>query len=580
MMRWRFFTVIHLCHLLEVTGLSPDGVPYPPETSASTALVALKRARVGQLSEVASDKAQEEAQLLMRLSQECPQILRCFDFRLMPGTLPVLELMLEFAPLGDLSRRIRQHKEWCAETTEVAGMPEPEVVSYGSDIAAGLSYLHHLRPKILHRDIKPANILLFEQEVLPRAKLADFGIAKILELETSMAGAATVIGTPHYFAPELCRGEQYDERADAWALGCILYEMLCLHRPFHQAEGNLAVLAVRISEGKLDREALEKQAEHYNGVLILALTGLLCPSVEQRTRACDVLQSLRRLQAKVSNPEHSSMPASTEWWRTRQEDASFKDSEEEVKDNTWEGSSADSWRQATLAQLEGLLSQLQSDGQGTSQPIPEAEVTLGADILFPANEAGTADEFTNMTQGFGLGFSTPSTSRHQSPGLSPQEPRFGSEPATEYLGEMGFRCHPSPLTTPSSNAWSPPCRSAWNEAPTFGSPLGAGTPDTRPPTSPATRIFLRPLQRQDATRPREGKWHCSEISEDEVIFCFAPAEASPEVNQGHLGTDPPPPSPRASATMASGWQEVEIPKSTLRPEELPVSGIFALTSVT
>eukprot|EP00435_Cladocopium_sp_Y103_P075277 s168_g55.t2 len=232
-----------------------------------------------------------------------------------------LELMLEFAPLGDLSRRIRQHKEWCSETTEVAGMPEPEVVSYGSDIAAGLSYLHHLRPKILHRDIKPANILLFEEEVIPRAKLADFGIAKILELENSMAGAATVIGTPHYFAPELCRG------ADAWALGCILYEMLCLHRPFHQAEGNLAILAVRISEGKFDRAALEKQAEHYNGGLILALTGLLCPSQEQRTRARDVLESLQRLQARYQCPQPSA-PASTAWWRTRLEDTASKPEED------------------------------------------------------------------------------------------------------------------------------------------------------------------------------------------------------------------------------------------------------------
>lgn len=560
------------------------------ESALSSQLVALKRAPlVGQLSEVASDKAQEEAELLMTLSQECPQILRCFDFRWLPGTWPVLELMLEFAPLGDLSRRIRQQKAWCQENlVEVVGMPETELVSYGSDIAAGLSYLHSLRPKILHRDVKPANILLFasQEALFPRAKLADFGIAKILELETSLAGAATVIGTPHYFAPELCRGEQYDERADSWALGCILYEMMCLHRPFHEAEGNLAVLAVRISEGKYDRAALEKQAEHYNGVLVLALAGLLCAIQEQRTRACDVLESLKRVKARF---DVGSVPASTTWWQSQQEEATLGRSQE-MESSEVEGlpasSASDSWKGATLAQLEGLLSQV--SGRWMQ---PEEAVTLGATQLGQAPTPGASpsgspasDATAAHAANTSPGASRPEASRTAF--VSPEaKPRvWGSEPGTEYLGE-GESLRRSQHTTPSS-VWSP-CRTAWGEAPTFGSPTVELQPETpegaRPGSSlrrTGTRIFCRPVRsevRVDETRRGRGRtWHCSEISEDEVIFCFAPTEAS----EAHgLGTTCPPPSPRADV---SGWQEVEVPDAPRCTEEEAAwqLGIFALTSLT
>jgi len=255
-------------------------------------LVALKRVPVLQLSETGTEKALAEAKLLQTLASEHNCILHCFDFRLVAGSSPLLELLLEFAPLGDLSRRIRLQRE---KASEGIGLPEPEVICFGRDIAAGLSFLHSSRPKVFHRDIKPANVVLFPCSTSAarlRAKLADFGIAKLLESEATFAGAATIVGTPHYFAPELCRGQPYDERADSWALGCVLYEMLCLHRPFHRQEGNLAVLAVGISEGRYDREALSRRARHYNGLLIFTLTELLATEPNQRQRASAALESL------------------------------------------------------------------------------------------------------------------------------------------------------------------------------------------------------------------------------------------------------------------------------------------------
>eukprot|EP00931_Biecheleriopsis_adriatica_P100865 TRINITY_DN76107_c0_g1_i1.p1 TRINITY_DN76107_c0_g1~~TRINITY_DN76107_c0_g1_i1.p1 ORF type:complete len:704 (-),score=152.06 TRINITY_DN76107_c0_g1_i1:5-2116(-) len=664
------FGEVHLAKVQQ--GADADDTQLP---SSELEFVALKRAAVGQLSEVASAKAVEEAQLLLRLGEESDHILRCFDFRLLSGSSPTLELMLEYAPLGDLSGRIRHHRDWSKSSggedpneSEAGGLPEDEVICYGFDIASGLAHLHSLRPKVLHRDVKPANIVLFpgrsdSDEVrarLPRAKLADFGIAKILELETSVAGAATVIGTPHYFSPELCRGEQYDERADAWALGCVLYEMLCLHRPFHQAEGNLAVLAVRISEGKFDREALEKQAEHYNGRLILVLSGLLSP-LEQRCRACDVLDSFRQLQARMGSPQRgrtTGPPASTAWWSQQlaeaaaeaaaQEDIEEQDGGARAHSKGW--SDVDSWRGATVHQLEGLLSQLQfstvrPDAEeatlaATARFGDDAEATLAATARFGDDAEAPAtllvDEPLAAGSGGGeLGESatrmpdegawgtatltgTPLTDPSLEAAVTKQQkeapPRFttASEPVTEYLGEgQNMAGWPPSGAVPSRLAWAgsaqfseeqglptPPAGKA-DEPATFDATLPTSPPAPTPHGQQATslggtRLFLRPVRSEtpgSAASQRPQTAMPSFDTSEEVIFCFAPtAEATPPASKAATAADwgsPTPSSPSMPPSPASidltGWQQVELPRSGIRPQDAEADrdeqGIFALTSL-
>ena len=61
-------------------------------------------------------------------------------------------------------------------------------------------------------------------------KIGDFGISKMLENTFDMAKTAT--GTPYYLSPEVCLGQKYDHKSDLWMLGCILYELCALRRPF------------------------------------------------------------------------------------------------------------------------------------------------------------------------------------------------------------------------------------------------------------------------------------------------------------------------------------------------------------
>ncbi|MBX3259425.1 MAG: protein kinase [Labilithrix sp.] len=128
----------------------------------------------------------------------------------------------------------------------------------GRQIAAALSRAHAL--KIVHRDLKPENVMLVERDGDPDfVKVLDFGIAKVQigELtagDVSQAGpgqpvltqAGMVYGTPEYMAPEQALGQPVDARADLYALGCIVYEMLCGVRPF-DAESKVALLGMQVT---------------------------------------------------------------------------------------------------------------------------------------------------------------------------------------------------------------------------------------------------------------------------------------------------------------------------------------------
>ena len=109
-------------------------------------------------------------------------------------------------------------------------------------IAPGLDEAHS--KGIVHRDIKPSNIL-FDRRGIPY--ISDFGIAKLTQAQSGSVTGSAIIGTPAYMAPEQAQGNEVDGRADIYALGIILFEMVTGKQPY-EADTPMAVAIKHITD--------------------------------------------------------------------------------------------------------------------------------------------------------------------------------------------------------------------------------------------------------------------------------------------------------------------------------------------
>jgi len=177
--------------------------------------VALKRLRPGLREDDESMKRfSREARTVARLSH--PGIVRLLD---MGEDDDGPYLVMELVDGEDLKTRIVREGR----------MAPREVARIGAQVASTLAFAH--RHGVIHRDIKPQNVLI---DRAGNAKLADFGIAQLLEVsgESRLTRSGMMVGTSDYLAPEQAEGRPVDGRTDTYALGIVLWECLTGELPF------------------------------------------------------------------------------------------------------------------------------------------------------------------------------------------------------------------------------------------------------------------------------------------------------------------------------------------------------------
>jgi serine/threonine protein kinase/tetratricopeptide (TPR) repeat protein len=199
----------------EITGKLGEGgmgIVYAARDRRLNRSVALKMIRRGSEPE-AAERLRREARAAATVNH--PNICQLYDFGEQEGDLFIAMEYLEGEPLSGRLER--------------GPLPLREAVEIALATLAALDALHN--HGLMHRDLKPSNIFLTPHGV----KLLDFGLARTIGVEaaeTRLTMPGTILGTPHYLPPEQIQGQPVDARADVFAAGAVLYEMLAGRPPF------------------------------------------------------------------------------------------------------------------------------------------------------------------------------------------------------------------------------------------------------------------------------------------------------------------------------------------------------------
>ncbi|MEZ0368669.1 MAG: serine/threonine protein kinase [Candidatus Sericytochromatia bacterium] len=226
----------------------------------------------------------QEAKAVARLNH--PNIVTLYDIG---GNKGRYYLVMEYIEGFNLEVLQKQHGK----------VPEDMVVSIGTQLCEALDYAH--RQGIVHRDVKPANVLLNGEGGI---KLMDFGIARIqrkCELECTQG---EMLGSVLYMAPEqLVDASQADQRADIYALGVTLFELLCGARPFQHEDIPKLIRQIMMEPAPTLAACGAEVAPALEAVIRKALNK---DPADRFQSAAEMLQALNRINAP--EPRFSDIP--------------------------------------------------------------------------------------------------------------------------------------------------------------------------------------------------------------------------------------------------------------------------------
>ncbi|NXC28052.1 NEK10 kinase, partial [Campylorhamphus procurvoides] len=209
----------------------------------------------------------------------------------------VMEL-IEGVPLGEHFHSLKEKQQQ---------FTEDRIWHIFIQLCLALHYLHKEK-RIVHRDLTPNNVMLGDKD---KVTITDFGLAKQKQENCKLA---SVVGTILYSCPEVVKSEQYGEKADVWAAGCILYQMATLNPPFYST--NMLSLTTKIVGAVYD----PVPQGLYSDKVSLIIKSCLTPDAEARPDIVEVSSLLSDVMMKyldVLSTSHLMLEKKVDWERRR-----------------------------------------------------------------------------------------------------------------------------------------------------------------------------------------------------------------------------------------------------------------------
>jgi eukaryotic-like serine/threonine-protein kinase len=251
------------------------------ETESFKQRVALKIIKRGMNNEIILKRFRAEQQILATL--EHPNIGRFLDGGKTADGLPFYAM--EFIEGVSID-------EFCGKKN----LEIEAKVKLFREVCSAVSYAH--TNLIVHRDLKPSNIIVSENGT---PKLLDFGIAKVLDVDSKEVGTATQLGmmTPQYASPEQIRGEKVTTLSDVYSLGVIFYEILTGEKPYEMGDKNYAEILEIITQTEPHKPSTNPKSKiqnpKLNGDLDIITLKSLQKSPERRYQSVqEFSEDLRR----------------------------------------------------------------------------------------------------------------------------------------------------------------------------------------------------------------------------------------------------------------------------------------------
>ena len=267
--------------VFEIIGSGAFGRVHKVKKKNSSVFLAMKEINTHNLNTASYSSLGEIVNevTIIRNNLKHPNIVRYLKTFKENDSLYIVMELIDGTPLSQHVRTLKEKQEHWGEE---------KIWNLFIQIVLALKYLHKEK-HIVHRDLTSNNIMLSEND---RITITDFGLAKLKENDCSKM--LSVVGTMFYSCPEIIKNEPYNEKADIWAIGCVLYEMCCLEPPF--CTSNMLSLVNKITQSDYDHQRLERNA--YSSLISQVVQ--TCLIVEPNTRP-DIIGIASLVAEKILN---------------------------------------------------------------------------------------------------------------------------------------------------------------------------------------------------------------------------------------------------------------------------------------